>query len=140
MIFPIATATLAGFLIVLQQILMVTTGLHRAKVGIGVGHGDDQNLERKIRRHGNLAENSALFLIVLALAELYGLPGVEIFAVIFAVVRVSHVLAFSSLNGSHHPGGSKLFPALRIIGAMGTVLSGIVLGGFLLLRIFVLNA
>lgn len=140
MIFPIATAILAGFLIVLQQILMVTTGLHRAKVGIGVGHGDDLNLERKIRRHGNLAENSALFLIVLALAELYGLPGVEIFAVIFAIVRVSHALAFGSLDGSHNPGGKKIFVVLRLIGAMGTVLSGIGLGCFLLLRIFILNA
>lgn len=140
MSFPIYTAILAGFLIILQQILMVLAGMHRAKVGIGVGHGEDKDLERKVRRHGNLAENSALFLIVLALAELYGVPGVGIVAAVFGVARISHALAFSSLSGSHLPTDSKLFPALRIVGAMGTLLSGIALGGFLLICVLIIGA
>ncbi|MFN3232288.1 MAG: MAPEG family protein [Alphaproteobacteria bacterium] len=133
MSFPIITATLAAFLIILQQALMLSTGLHRAKAGIGVGLGDDPNLERKVRRHGNLAENAAILLIGLGLVEMYGAPtgAVMTFAIIFGVARLGHAIAFSSLAGSHGSDGSKLFVACRAVGATGTALGGIAMGVYL---------
>ncbi len=133
MSFPVITATLAAFLIILQQGLMLSAGLHRAKAGVGVGLSDDPNLERKIRRHGNLAENSGILLIGLGLVEMYGAPfgAVVTFAIIFAVARVGHAIAFSSLTGSHGGDGSKLFVAMRAVGATGTALGGIGLGAYL---------
>jgi len=135
---PLVSATVAAVIIILQMILMVVAGAHRAKTGIGTGDGNDdgvdQDLVRKVRRHGNLAENSALFIVTLALAELVGAPAnvVMAFGGIFIFARLSHALAFSSLAGSHGAEGSKLFMIARIIGAFGTFLSGVGLGGYLL--------
>lgn len=131
---PIISALVAAALIVLQQALMITVGLHRAKAGIGVGVGEDAHLERKVRRHGNLAENSALFIVTLALAELCGAPRVAVmgFGIVFVFARFSHALGFSALSGSHIGGkGSKAFPVLRAMGAFGTFFTGIGLGLFL---------
>ena len=136
MIIPTIAAALGAFLIILQTLLMLSTGLHRAKTGTFIGLSNDPDLERKMRRHGNLVENAALFVVVLALAELSGLSASTLtnFAIAFAIARVSHALAFTNLAGSHGPSGdnnSKLFPALRVIGAFGTALSAIGLGGYL---------
>lgn len=136
--FPYTAATVGAILIVLQQILMMITGTHRGQVKIGVGFGDDKDLERKIRRHGNLAENAAIFIVVLSLTE--GLVGtgaaVMTFGAIFVVARICHALAFSSIAGSHgQDGASKAFARLRVAGALGNGLSGIGLGLYLIVML-----
>ena len=122
---PIYTAGLGAFLILFQVILMFTVGLHRAK-GQFIGIGDDRDLERKVRRHGNLAENSGLFLVVIALLEM--LVGqatyVLVIAIAFAAARLLHALGFSSLAGSHGDdltGARRAFALMRAMGAMGTL-------------------
>lgn len=137
---PVISATVAAVILILQMVLMVSAGAHRAKTGIGAGVGEDQNLERKVRRHGNLAENSALFIVALALAELIGAPAniVMAFGSLFVFARLSHALAFSSLTGSHGGEGSKIFTLARVIGAFGTLLSGVGLGGYLLYLLYLL--
>ena len=130
---PMLSAALGAFLLLLQQLLMLTVGLHRAKAGIVVGQGDDENLERKIRRHGNLAENAALFLAALTLTEMSRAPREVIlgFAAFFAVARVSHAIGFSHLDGSHNAGGNRLFVMARVFGAMGSAFGGIALALYL---------
>jgi uncharacterized membrane protein YecN with MAPEG domain len=122
---PLYSAALGAFLIVLQVALMLTVGLHRAK-GQFIGIGEDRDLERKVRRHGNLAENAGLFLVVIALFEM--LVGQTVFVasvcIAFAFARVSHALGFSSLAGSHGDdltGGRKAFAGMRALGAFGTL-------------------
>jgi uncharacterized membrane protein YecN with MAPEG domain len=134
MTFPLITATLTALILLLQMVLMLSAELHRGKTGVGVGTGDDQNLERKVRRHGNLAENAALFLLALALAEMFGASAMVIkgFAILFLIARLAHALAFSSLAGSHGADGNKIFGLARIIGALGTALSGVGIAGYLL--------
>lgn len=141
MTLPLISATLAGFVIILQQLLMLNTGIHRGKTGIGVGTNGDLHLERKMRRHGNLAESSGLFLVVLALTEIIGAPSGVIlgFAAVFAVARVAHATGFSSLAGSHKPGENKLYLRLRFLGAIGTVFGGVALGGYLLYMLFAMR-
>ena len=130
--YPVYTALAGGALLILQQILMMSTGIYRGKVKQGVGHGGDQTLERKMRRHGNLAENSAIFLIVLALLELSGASQLAFwFAIVFVAARIAHALAFMSIKGSHEPGFSP-FLVLRFLGASTTGLGGIALGAILL--------
>ncbi|MDJ0641604.1 MAG: MAPEG family protein [Erythrobacter sp.] len=121
---PVYAAALGAFLILLQAGLMLTVGWHRTK-GQFIGIGEDRELERKVRRHGNLAENSGLFLVVIALFEM--LVGqstfVLVLCVIFAVARSLHALGFSSLAGSHGEdltGGRKAFAGMRALGAFGT--------------------
>ncbi|QTD57220.1 MAPEG family protein [Parasphingorhabdus cellanae] len=134
---PIISAYAGGFLIIMQAILMVLTGLHRAKSGINLGVGDDPVMERKIRRHGNLAENAGLFVAVLALAEMTGVTTQVIMtiAIVFVVVRLFHAIALSTEAGSHGAETGKIFVLARIIGAFGTLLSFLALGAFLLLNL-----
>lgn len=127
---PIYTAALGAFIIVLQVALMLSVGLHRGK-GQFIGNGDDKDLERKVRRHGNLAENSGLFLVVIALFEM--LVGqttyVLVLCIAFAIARLFHAVGFSSLAGSHGEdltGGRKAFAGMRALGAFGTL--GVALG------------
>lgn len=131
---PEISVTAAAILIVLQLGLMLTVGLHRASAKIGVGHGEDEDLRRKIRRHANLAENAALFLIALGLAELSGASATYLtpIAAVFIAARVSHALAFTFPSGSHTSGGSVVFPAMRASGAFGTIGSGLALAVVLL--------
>ena len=122
---PIYAAALGAFLIVLQAGLMLTVGLHRSK-GQFIGNGDDRDLERKVRRHGNLAENAGLFLVVIALFEMIVGQTTYVAAVciVFAVARVLHAIGFSSLAGSHGEdltGARKAFAGMRGIGAFGTL-------------------
>jgi hypothetical protein len=135
--FPVITAATAGVLLIFQQLLMLSVGMYRVKVRRGVGHGEDLQLERLVRRHGNLAENAAVFLVGLGLLELAtGSGPVTLgFAGVFLAARLFHALGFSSLAGSHLAEGSKLFLLLRSSGAILSALAGVALGGYLLARL-----
>ena len=124
---PIYAAALGAFLVVLQVVLMLTVGLHRVK-GPAIGLDGDQELERKVRRHGNLAENSGLFLAVLALLEILAGQTWYVAALcgLFAAARISHAIGFSSLAGSHGVNGNKSpFIMMRGMGASGTILTAL---------------
>lgn len=133
---PIYTAWLAAFLIVFQVLLMVAVGVRRAK-GLPIGIGDDRDLERRVRRHGNLAENSGLFLAAIALLEIIAgqTTYVLVIAVGFAAARLLHAAGFSSLAGSHGDGeGGTMNPfiLMRGLGAMGTIAVAFACAGFLI--------
>lgn len=126
---PYFTAFLGAFLVLLQAGLMLSVGSHRLK-GQFVGNGDDPDLERKVRRHGNLAENAGLFLAALAVLELMEGQSTIVLALctVFAVARIAHAVGFTSLAGSHGEnltGGRRLFALARIVGAFGTLLSAL---------------
>ena len=111
MTLPIYAATAGAILIILQALLMMTVGLYRAKSGINLGVAGDKELERRIRRHGNLAENAGLFVAVLAVAEMTVVPSniIKYIAIAFVIARLSHAAALSTEVGSHGGKGSKLF-------------------------------
>lgn len=138
MTIPIYAAAAGAILIILQALLMVSAGAYRAKSGINLGTGEDPVMERKIRRHGNLAENAGLFVAVLALAEMTVVPNivVQYIAIAFVVARIFHAIALSSAAGAQGGEGSKFFVVARVIGAMGTLLSFLALGGYILAGIF----
>ena len=127
----------AAILITMQTALMLAVGMHRASVKIGVGYGEDEHLHRKIRRHANLAENAALFLVALALAEISGASAfyLSIVAGLFIMARMAHAVAFTSTSGSHTPQGSVLFPAMRALGAFGTIGASIAVAVLLILQV-----
>ncbi len=134
MTIPLITAAAAGAIIILQVVLMIMVGLHRSKAGIFLGTGEDRDMERKIRRHGNLAENSGLFIAALALLEMIGATSslVTGIAIIFVIGRLAHAFGLSSLVGSHNAPGSKIFIAGRALGAFATFGTGMVMGVSLL--------
>jgi uncharacterized membrane protein YecN with MAPEG domain len=113
--FPYWTAAAAVFLAVLQMLLLGYTALGRGKFRVGLGDGDNPAMLKRIRMHGNLAENAPLFLILLGLVEISGqwalyLPWIVI---AFAIMRVSHLI------GIARSAGVTLF---RFLGSAGTAL------------------
>lgn len=138
MTMPIISAVAGALLIILQAILMVLVGIHRVRNNVNLGTGDDLALERKIRRHGNLAENAALFIVVLALAEMTVVPDnvIRIIAIVFVLGRILHAIALSTVAGSHGSAAGKVFPVFRALGAFGTFGSFIALGLYILTGIF----
>lgn len=131
--YPHVSAALGAFLLLLQQVLMLSVGFHRTKTKVGIGIGSDAELERKVRRHGNLAENSGIFVAVLFLMELSGLAGTAVlwFASIFAAARLSHAIGFMHQDGSHaNLDGNRFFLAARVVGATLTGWTGLILGGY----------
>lgn len=127
--YPVVTALTAGVLAILQSLLMLAVGMKRLKYSQGVGDGGREDLARAVRRHGNLAENAAIFLVVLALLETSSVSRlfVMIVAGLFVLARISHAIAFSITTGPH---------PLRVVGASLTVLLTIVSGGYLIWTIF----
>ncbi|MEM6709061.1 MAG: MAPEG family protein [Pseudomonadota bacterium] len=134
MTLPLISAATAGCIAILQMILMITVGLFRTRAGIFVGQGEDPNMIRLMRRHGNLSENGALFLVALTLLEVIGAAQtlVAALAAIFLVARILHAIGFSSLTGSHGEPGSRAFVAARALGAFGTFACGLIVGSALL--------
>ena len=138
---PVFTAVLGGVLLPLQTVLMLTVGRYRATAQRSIGIEGDATLERLVRRHGNLAENAAIFLVALALFELlFGASTfVWVIGVTFLVARLFHIIGFSNETGSHlvNPNGpNKLFILFRMGGALLTALSTIVLGVSLFVSVY----
>ncbi|MEL6829879.1 MAG: MAPEG family protein [Pseudomonadota bacterium] len=130
---PINAALLGGALIILQALLMLSAGGYRGRNRKAIGVEGDAKLERLVRRHGNLAENAAIFVAVLALYEL--IAGSTAFAfwiaIIFLIARLAHVIGFSNAAGSHlegADGAGRIYVLCRMIGAGFTALSSIALG------------
>lgn len=126
---PVLSAYLGATILLLQLTLMLTVGLHRFSSNITLGVGTDQNLERKVRAHANLAENAAIFITVFTIAELSAVTPQTLtyLAITFVVARVLHAISFLSLKGTHKTQPFNIFFALRVIGTAGTIISGIAL-------------
>ena len=137
---PLYAAYLGGFLIIIQTVLALIAGAHRGRKRKPAGYDNDVDLERKIRRHANMAEYAPIFITVLALFELIVGQTSSVFwlAVAFAISRVLHVISFSSNAGSHlvdASGSRLLFVASRMIGTGVTLISSITLGVMLLVHL-----
>ena len=122
--FPAITAATAIVLAVLQMLLVLYTARGRGKYRTGLGEGDNPLLIRRIRMHGNLAENTPLFLILLGLTEASGQWAglVPLFAVAFIVFRLSHLAGLAISSGAN---------PIRFVGVIGTVLAVLGLAGLL---------
>ncbi|SNY92725.1 hypothetical protein SAMN04515647_2996 [Cohaesibacter sp. ES.047] len=87
-----ATVLYAGLLALLFVGLSarVIQGRYRYRVALGDGGQDD--MQRRIRSHGNFVEYTPMFLILLALVEYHGLPSLAVHGLgsLFLVGRLSH--------------------------------------------------
>lgn len=116
--FPAVTAATAGALGIWHVLLMIHVGMGRVKYRTGLGDGDNPDLRRRIRMQGNLTENVALFLFLLALVELSGVwPRlVAVLGPSMVILSICHTFGLSMRFGST----SNVF---RAFGAAGTALA-----------------
>jgi uncharacterized protein len=123
---PIVSAVTAGALILLQMALTLFVVLARRKNRQSLGDGGNPDVLRAIRRHGNLAENAAMFIAGFSLFELLGGPKLtlEILCAVFVLARLSHAIGLSL---------TKTINPLRVLGILATVAVGVALGVQLLI-------
>jgi uncharacterized protein len=88
---PIVSIT-AAILAFIYIALAVHTIRTRRAAGHSLGDGNHSRLQRAIRAHGNFAEYTPLFLILLALAEVQNgnMSALIFLAAAFVLGRVSH--------------------------------------------------
>jgi uncharacterized membrane protein YecN with MAPEG domain len=118
---PIVSAVTAGVLIIAQMALMLLAALQRRRARQSLGDRQDDGLLRAVRRHGNFAENAAIFIAGLALLEMIGGARclVEGLAAVFLLGRVLHAIGLSMKRTAN---------AWRLLGVTATVGAGVVLG------------
>jgi len=123
---PYVSAFTAGILIVMQAALMYAVVVERRRNRQSLGDGGHHALLMAIRRHGNLAENAAIFVAGFALLELVGGGGVVHAALCAAFVlgRIAHAIGLSM---------RKTVNPLRIGGVAATMIVGVALGVRLML-------
>ena len=118
---PVVSAIAAGALIIGQMgLLFVVVGVRR-KVRQSLGDGGDASLLRATRRHGNYAENAAIFVASLALLEMMGAvrPFVIGLAALFIVGRILHGIGLSM---------QKTVNPWRVAGIIATIVAGVTMG------------
>jgi uncharacterized membrane protein YecN with MAPEG domain len=117
---PVISAITAGVLIIGQAALLLTVVQRRRSSRQALGDGD-ATLQRLVRRHGNYAENAAIFVASLALLEMMGAarPFVVGLAALFIVGRLLHAIGLSRPNTVN---------AWRIAGVFATIAVGVVMG------------
>jgi uncharacterized membrane protein YecN with MAPEG domain len=123
---PVISAFTAGILILLQTALVFAAVNQRRQHGPSLGESPDINVTRAVRRHGNLAENAAIFIACVALLEMLGggRLWVEALCAAFVIARLLHAFGLSLKNTVN---------GFRVVGVVLTVAVGIALGGRLIL-------
>jgi uncharacterized membrane protein YecN with MAPEG domain len=118
---PAVSALTAGVLIVLQMALLLTVVLSRLTNRQSLGDGGNAGMLRAIRRHGNLAENAAIFVVCAALLEMLGGNRLllEILCAAFVLGRLSHAIGLSL---------GRTVNIFRFVGTVATVAAGIAVG------------
>jgi len=126
--YPSVTAATAVVLAVLQMLLLLFAANGRGRYRTGLGDGGNEKLLRRIRMHGNLAENAPMFLILLGLAEITGQwpTAIPLFALGFILARLSHALGLAISSGPS---------PFRFVGVIGTVICDLGLAGLLASRL-----
>jgi uncharacterized membrane protein YecN with MAPEG domain len=116
------TLTIAGAAAILHIWLSLRVSSLRRPLKIGVGDGGNEVLLRRARAHGNFAENTPIFLILLGLVELARGGNLWLWGagIVFILARISHAF------GMDRPGAN----ILRVAGILlsWAVLLG--LGGY----------
>jgi uncharacterized membrane protein YecN with MAPEG domain len=120
-ILPI-TLTIAGAAAILHVWLSLRVSRLRRPLKIGVGDGGNEMLLRRMRAHGNFAENVPIFLILLGVIELAVGKSLWLWGagILFVIARIAHAF------GMDRPGGN----ILRVAGIALSWLVLLGLGGF----------
>jgi uncharacterized membrane protein YecN with MAPEG domain len=94
---PIVTAFTAGLIIVMQMALAFSIVRTRRRARQSIGDGGNQQLLLAIRRHGNFAENAAIFIARSTLLEIMsgGGTGLMILCAGFVLGRIGHLIGLS---------------------------------------------
>jgi uncharacterized protein len=100
MMFPVIVPSYAAILVLIFVLLSIRVIQMRGSAKIGLGHGDNPAMERRIRVHGNFAEYVPLALVLLLCMELQSQSRILIHVLCIALVaaRVIHAIGVTPVN------------------------------------------
>ena len=124
---PIIVPTYAAILVLIFVFLSIRVIQMRASAKIGLGHGGNSVMERRIRVHGNFAEYVPFALLLLAFMELqsHSRYVIHILCIVLVLSRIIHAFGVTPVNEN--------FP-MRVCGVLGTFLVLVVAAIFLLIN------
>jgi uncharacterized membrane protein YecN with MAPEG domain len=90
----------AALLALLFVMLSLAVVRQRRSGRVAIGTAGDRELERRVRVHGNFAEYTPLALLLLAMAEIRGAPGLLLHGLCLCLLlgRASHAWGVSHLD------------------------------------------
>jgi uncharacterized membrane protein YecN with MAPEG domain len=102
---PFVAASYAAVLGVFSAVLTARVIMNRVRSGIQAGDGGDAALARAIRAHANFAEQVPLALLLLVLADGFGVaaPIVHVLGATLVVARLANAIGLSRSLGPTPP-------------------------------------
>ena len=120
--FPTIVPTYAAVLVLIFVLLSVRVIQMRASAKIGLGHGNNPVMERRIRVHGNFAEYVPLALLLLLCMELQSQSRILIHVLCIALIaaRVVHAIGVTPVkeNFQMRVGGVLTTFAVMVVAAI----------------------
>lgn len=98
---PIVTALWAALNGLLALGLAVNVSRHRMRLKVNIGDGGNPEMQQAIRLHANNAEYLALALVLLAVIEILGTPGlvVHVLGALLLFGRLMHAFGLAHSTG-----------------------------------------
>ena len=126
---PIVSGIAAGVLLIIQIALMSAVIRLRMRDRQSLGDGGHPELLRAIRRHGNFAENAAIFAVCFGLLEMLG-EGRTMMVVLctgFVIGRLLHALGLSqsSTVNNLRKSGTVLSALVGLVAAVRLIVIGV---------------
>ncbi len=121
---PVVTLWVTACLALMSVPMSISVGLRRAKTGILLLHGDDEDLLRRIRAHGNFVEYVPIAILALAAAEITGTARwlvVICGAVLIAARAIHYVGLRRAADGSARVAGAVMTSATIVVLAAATI-------------------
>lgn len=120
MILPI-TLTIAGAAAILHVWLSLRVSRLRRPLKIGVGDGGNDQLARRMRAHGNYAENMPIFLVLLGFLELATGGSLWLWgaAIAFILARIAHAFGMDRAGANPLRVGGIAISWLVLLGLGG---------------------
>lgn len=114
---PQIALTVTAVFVLMSIPMAIAVGVHRARTGILLLHGEDEKLLRLMRAHGNFVEYVPLALLALAGAEVAG-TAPWLIAACGGVLLLARLIHYFSLRASAESRGRAIGAALTTLTMM----------------------
>jgi uncharacterized protein len=97
---PIIVPTYAALLVLIFVVLSIRVIQMRASARIGLGHGGNPAMERRVRVHGNFAEYVPLALLLLGFMEMqrHSIYIIHVLCIVLVLARVIHAIGVTPVQ------------------------------------------
>ena len=133
-----ATSFYAAFCALFYILLSMNVIRTRRRTFVALLDGQNIDLSRAIRAHGNFSEFAPIFLILLFISEFNGLSPffIHIIGIIFVIGRLLHAYSLTKAEEYNEEGKLNRFPRFRFIGMIMTFTAIILTATILFLQYF----